>query len=89
MIWMGDMPLSYEPTEMMIDPQSGSPFFNDSPHTLEEMRGRMPLVSGKYYIICLNGPLVCSCAIDNDGITAAIQFEVERPCVHNSLIVCT
>ncbi|KAJ9578412.1 hypothetical protein L9F63_005370, partial [Diploptera punctata] len=43
MIWMGDMPLPYEPTEMMLDPQSGSPFFNDSPHTLEEMRGRMPL----------------------------------------------
>ncbi|PSN32045.1 hypothetical protein C0J52_16697 [Blattella germanica] len=43
MIWMGDMLLSHEPTEMMLDPQSGSPFFNDSPHSLEDMRGRMPL----------------------------------------------
>jgi hypothetical protein len=48
---MAEMPLAFEPTEMMLDPQSGSPFFNGSPHTLEEMRGRVPLVSGKYHII--------------------------------------
>lgn len=45
MIWMGDMLLSHESNEMMLDSQSGSPLFNDSPHPLEDMRGRVPLVS--------------------------------------------
>lgn len=46
MIWMGDMLLSHESNEMMLDSQSGSPLFTDSPHPLEDMRGRVPLVSG-------------------------------------------
>jgi hypothetical protein len=45
MIWMGDMLLSHESSEMMLDSQSGSPLFTDSSHTLEDMRGRVPLVS--------------------------------------------
>ncbi|XP_069695584.1 polycomb protein Sfmbt-like isoform X2 [Periplaneta americana] len=43
MMWMGDMLLSHESNEMILDSQSGSPFFNDSPHPLEDMRGRVPL----------------------------------------------
>lgn len=46
MIWMGDMLLSHESNEMMLDSQSGSPLFNYSPHPLEDVRGRVPLVSG-------------------------------------------
>jgi hypothetical protein len=43
---MGDMLLPHESNEMMLDSQSGSPLFTDSSHTLEDMRSRVPLVSG-------------------------------------------
>jgi hypothetical protein len=46
MIWMGDMLLPHESNEMMLDSQSGSPIFTDSSHPLEDMRNRVPLVSG-------------------------------------------
>jgi hypothetical protein len=46
MIWMGDMLLPHDSSEMMLDSQSGSPLFTDSSHPLEDMRSRVPLVSG-------------------------------------------
>lgn len=46
MIWMGDVLLPHESNEMMLDSQSGSPLFTDSSHPLEDMRSRVPLVSG-------------------------------------------
>lgn len=51
MIWVGDMLLSHESNEMMLDSQSGSPLFTDSPHPLEDMRGRVPLVSGNVILL--------------------------------------
>ncbi|XP_021917000.1 polycomb protein Sfmbt-like isoform X2 [Zootermopsis nevadensis] len=54
MIWMGDMLLSHESNEMMLDSQSGSPLFNDSPHPLEDMRGRVPLEMDGFAISMLD-----------------------------------
>lgn len=85
MMWMGDMLLSHESNEMILDSQSGSPFFNDSPHPLEDMRGRVPLVSGniRYIYIYLNGPVVCDCTI----VDSTLKFI--NPLYILSKIICT
>lgn len=56
MIWMGDVLLPHESNEMMLDSQSGSPLFTDSSHPLEDMRSRVPLVSGNTVFL----KVVCS-----------------------------
>lgn len=53
---MGDMLLSHESNEMMLDSQSGSPLFNYSPHSLEDARGRVPLVSGNTMPLIVGWP---------------------------------
>jgi hypothetical protein len=61
---MGDMLLSHESNEMMLDSQSGSLLFADSPHPLEDMRGRVPLVSGNPILLIVGWPFslqLCYC----------------------------
>jgi hypothetical protein len=53
---MGDMLLSHESNEMMLDSQSGSPLFAYSPHPLEDIRGRVPLVSGNTMLLIVGWP---------------------------------
>lgn len=70
---MGDMLLSHESNEMMLDSQSGSPLFNYSPHPLEDVRGRVPLVSVNTMLLIVGWPSGLQSFYSKQGCTSKAE----------------